>query len=260
MKLNLFSLNFLICSWLFILSPISGAQEEPRSGCLVRAEKKLVIDVNCVCLKFNSCMKFEKFKPSAAFFNEKLENGKPLFSEKEKSYFSQSYDHLNNIMELKSQGLGKSQAIKEHYILLDKNNQALRKSLIKNNPAFFAKTKKVYLKNMENKNKLNRATATSLMQILNSKSLSMNAPALPADKVQKKDVTPKYVKAQTSAPAAPRSTAAVPVAPPAKDRSEEEFILKNIDREKYEVKEDDSIFDIITKTYKRRAYKELLAP
>ena len=260
MKIKSRSIQLTLASWLCLLSSFTLAQEENRSGCLVRAEKRLVVDVNCVCLKSNSCMKFEKFKPSAAFFNEKLENGKPLFSEKEKSYFSQSYDHLNNIMELKSQGLGKSQAIKEHYILLDKNNQTLRKSLMKNNPAFFAKTKKAYLKNMENKKKLNKATATSLMHILNSKSISMDTAAIPSDKAQKKEVTPKLVKSQLSVPASPRSKAAVPVSVPAKDRSEEEFILKNVDREKYEIKEDDSLFDIITKTYKRRAYKELLAP
>lgn len=253
-------LNYIISLLASSFIIASSAFAEDPSGCIVMAKKKLAIDVECKCLKTKSCATPRKLKYSEKFFSAKDENSKNLFSEKEKKAHKESYELFNKIMELKAKGLGSSEEIKALYFRLDNVNNELAILQHQNHPAYMKATKK----RLEEKSKERKTRDARLKNrfhdLVSGKEGVASSTPVPAKVVEEKVVPVKEIKNETSVVAAPEKSVTQPTSPSGLSNEEKKVILNNVDKNKYEVSEEDSLFDIISKSYKSKAYKKLLAP
>lgn len=242
---------------------LASFSAQAASGCLVRTKTKVVIDPACKCLETKSCAKQGKLQYSKKFFDAKNADGKAIFSAQEKAAYEKSYKLLNEINELKSQGKGSSAEIKKVYFELDKVNSEISILLHKNHPDFMAKQKKRYVEKSKQRKEqsLKREKAIKDFLAKEKNSLGAQQPALkPSQPVEQK---PKSIV--TQAPEAVVAPAQVPI----KDAQaktdtlsddDKKEILRKLNKEKLEVTEEDSLFDIISKTYKGKAYQKLWEP
>ncbi len=247
---------------------VSSFSAQAASGCLVRAGKKMQLDPKCKCLETKTCATPEKLKYSKKFFEAKKPNNTPLFSEKEKVAYEKSYKLFNQIMELKAKGQGDSQEIKKLYFELDKTNSEISILLHKNHPEIMKDFKKRYEVKSKARQEQRKKTDLAIKEFLSSngkKPLAQNATnasPVPAQAVApvKAKTTPPVATGASSiapAPAANESAVAETGGLSAEDKKE---ILRKLNKEKLEVTQEDSLFEIISKTYKGKAYKKLWAP
>ena len=246
----------IFISGLILLISTSALAEQP-SGCMVYDGKKLIPDVKCLCVATNQCAKFKQIDYSPTFFNSVDVSGKAVFSEKLKKSYKDSYSLYNEVVSLKANGQGNTPEIKALYKKLDKVNQEIRTELIKTKPEFMAKKKKIYEKAMEDRKLSSDEIKKNMQDFATASGSAINSKPR-ASSVKKAAA----VEAPKKVPASAEGVVASKNAPKKEDApdTDKEFMLKSVDREKYEVNQDDSLFDIITKTYKKRAYKKLLAP
>ena len=251
-------LKLKVCVWgivsLFSIVTLAG----DLSGCLVYDGKKLITDVNCACVTSNSCAKFQKLKFDSDFFNSKDKKDKNLFPENLKNSYKASYEQYNKIIELKSQGKGNSEEIKEYYQKLDKTNGEVRQQLIKAQPLFMAKKRLEYAAFLEKKKlsadkiaeNIQNFVSGSSTQKLNLSKSTLSSPAHNSSSSMNSELGVKSSKFSVSLQEQKTS-----------DSSEEnKYILRNLKAEKYQVDDQDSLFDVISKTYFKKAYKDLLSP
>lgn len=262
-------LQFILAGGIFLYS--LSAFPEDLSGCLVSDGKKLITDATCLCSKKKECASFEKINFKSDFFNGRDEKNKALFPEKLKDSYKEADNLFNKVIELKAAGKGHSDEIKEVYLKLDKTNNSIRKQLIKAQPAFMERAKKNYLEklnarqlqaeNIENHLKSFMSGSNSKFVASNGSSSSssgeINNPAPVARAVR---AVKKAVAAQVNNSEASTLSSVDGAKKEEVSSSEKEFILKHMDNKWYEVNQDDSLFDIVSKTYKKRAYKTLLTP
>lgn len=239
---------------LTIFSQIQAA--ENLSGCLVKVKKRIVSDPACKCAVKKICAKAKTFTYSKKFFDSKDINNKALFSDKEKKAYQESYKVLNKIMELKSSGKGKSPEITKYYIQLEKINAEIDALLRKNHPKFTAATDKRQSEQAQKRKVRNEKRDKLINEFLENQ-----GKIPPVRAAAPKPAVEHTVQLQKTQPA-PASVTPVLVTQKTDGLSndDKEIILKNLKDSEYEVKEDDSLFDIISKTYKSKAYKRLLAP
>ena len=239
---------------------ITSFAVEAGTGCLVYEGKRMKIDPTCKCVEKNACAKPVKLKYDTKFFETKKPNNKPVFSAKEKAAFEKYYGLFNQIMELKSVGKGDSPEIKALYFDLDKLNSEISILLHTNQPEVMKNAKKRYTEQSK-KRALKRAeTDNAIRKFLQSKDgipLAKSVPQ-PAVKELKSQVAEKK---PVSSPAPVAVVGQNPVASGERfSDDEKKDIVKKLNNENLEIKEDDSLFDIISKTYKGKAYKKLWAP
>lgn len=228
---------------------------EPN-GCLSPGGAgKMLVDKNCECLKSNSCIKFKPktFKPN--YYDTTDNNGNRVFSNEEKVKLKESYDVFYKIMDLKASGLSDSDEIKELYIKLDKLNLDVRKSLLKNHAADYTEIKKGYQKGQEDRKKSKKKLAEKITDLINNTKTSV---ASHSDSENSKTTNTAI---HTSIGSVSAKNSFVPNTSVITENSEDKaHILKNLNPDKLNRKEDDSLFDIITKSYMRSAYPKLLTP
>lgn len=251
--------------YIALFTLLTSITAQAASGCLVRAKDKVVVDPKCKCLETKSCATQGKLNYSKKFFDAKKPNGTALFSEKEKVAYEKSYKLLNQIYELKSQGKADSPEIKKVYFELDKVNNEISILLHKNHPAFMAKQKKRYAEKSKQRKEQNAKRDKAIKEFLATKGKAPLA--------QQPTPAAKEIESIKNKPA-PLPSVATEVSPARKQEAPQESlaktdglsdddkkdILRKLNKEQLEVTEDDSLFDIISKTYKGKAYKKLWAP
>lgn len=249
--------------YIALLLFVSSFSAQAASGCLVRAGKKMQLDPKCKCLETKTCAAPEKLKYSKKFFEAKKPNNTPLFSEKEKVAYEKSYKLFNQIMELKAKGQGDSEEIKKLYFELDKTNSEISVLLHKNHPEVMKDFKKRYEVKSKARQEKRKKTDLAIKEFLASNGTKTMAKTSTEPFPTKPAAEP--AKAKTPAPEKASSVVTTPVAESsveteglsAEDKKE---ILRKLNKEKLEVTEEDSLFEIISKTYKGKAYKKLWAP
>lgn len=253
---------------IFIFSLFSfyvPAQEKPEveksRGCLVNLNKKsLGIDPACKCKESNICFKFNPVKQSEALLEITEKNGKAVYSQNFKNKSRESTNTFNQIIALKAQGKGSSSEIKELYKKLDKLNTEVRKNLLTGHGKYFDQIKSKYKKQLiqtkEREAKLKERIAKYLdnpkSQIDSIKnSLATSAP-LSTEK-QAADATAKVQNAAVSKVSENQiSKNTVTGSSYNSEILEQEKIkelTKQLGRMDLERKDEDSIFDILTKRY-----------
>ena len=248
--------------YIALFTLITSFSAQAASGCLVRAGKKMQIDPKCKCLETKTCATPEKLKYSKKFFDAKKPNNTPLFSDKEKVAYEKSYKLFNQIMELKAQGKGDSNEIKKIYFELDKVNSELSILLHKNHPEVMNNFKKRYAEKSKARKEQREKTEKAIKDFLASNGAKPIAgQASPAQPVASKQTEPLKVKepAVNAAPVVATTPESAPKTDGLSDEDKKD-ILRKLNKEELNVKEDDSLFEIISKTYKGKAYKRLWAP
>lgn len=244
----------------FVLINTAVLAEVP-SGCLIANGKKVGIDTFCKCLETKSCLTPKKFGAGKTFFETRDAKDRKLFSDKEKLAYEESFKITNTIMELNSKGLGNSEEAKKAYFQLDKVNAEISILLFKNHPDVMKKI----AKNYKEKSKIRKEERLQLekraLAFVNNKSSESTKFSLEPELAAKPEPVLKPVK--ESAPVSAKTSIGHVAAVEKTDGiSEEEksFILDNIKVKDNKVQENDSLFEIVSKTYKARAYQQLLAP
>ncbi len=241
---------------LVLLNTVTLAEDS--SGCLVRMGKKIVVDPQCKCVEKKLCVTPKKLVASKKFFDTKDANDKKIFSDQEKKAYEETYKLMNQIMELKAQGKGNSPEIKKHYFQLDKVNSELAILLHKNHPKVMAsatkrnseKSKARKERNIQREAKIKAFLENQQGVTPNSKLAAKSEPEIKKDNKPTGDVIAPAVSATV--------TPQVEVKAGELSQSEKKFILQNVKKETYDSNEDDSLFEIISKTYKKNAYPKLL--
>ena len=232
---------------------------EANTGCLVYEGKRMKIDPTCKCVETKSCAKPVKLTYDKKFFDTKKPNNKPVFSAKEKAAFEKYYSLFNQIMELKSVGKGDSPEIKSLYFDLDKLNSEISILLHANQPEVMKNAKKRYTEQSK-KRALKRAeTEKAIRKFLQSKEglpLAKSVPQPVVKELKSQVAEKKPVVSPAPVVVGQNST----VASERFSEDEKKDIVKKLNSENLEIKEDDTLFDIISKTYKGKAYKKLWAP
>lgn len=249
--------------YIALITLLTSISAQAASGCLVLAKDKVVVDPKCKCLETKSCATQGKLSYSKKFFDAKKPNGTALFSEKEKVAYEKSYKLLNQIYELKSQGKGDSPEIKKVYFELDKVNNEISILLHKNHPDFMAKQKKRYVEKSKQRKEQSAKRDKAIKEFLASQGKKPLAQQLPVAKPA--EAAKSKVVSQPAAPV-PETTQKAVAAQDVNAKvdglsdDDKKDILRKLNKEQLEVTEDDSLFDIISKTYKGKAYKKLWAP
>ncbi len=247
-----------ICLILSLTNNTFG-EDTPPQGCLVKSQKKILLDPSCKCLEKKLCATPAKIEYNEKNFSRKESNGKSTYSEQEKKMHKESYEVYNKIMALKSQGKGDSPEIKEYYFKLASLDSAILASYKKNHPLAHnliqnaqkkaqVKTSQK-LKNIQKAIRENKESPTKENPKLASIDKNINIE-------QKESPLPTEKANNTSAP----KEAQVTLSKNDNQLSNEDKknILQNLKSSEYNVKEEDSLFDIISKKYKDKAYKVLL--
>lgn len=249
--------------YIALFTLIASFSAQAASGCLVRAGKKMQIDPKCKCLETKTCAAPEKLKYSKKFFDAKKPNNTPLFSDKEKVAYEKSYKLFNQIMELKAQGKGDSNEIKKIYFELDKVNNELSVLLHKNHPEVMNNFKKRYAEKSKARKEQREKTDKAIKDFLASNGskpiAGQSSPAMPAASKQVEPLKEKE-PAVVVAPVAATIHENPPTRADGLSDDDKKEILRKLSKEELNVKEDDSLFEIISKTYKGKAYKRLWAP
>jgi hypothetical protein len=263
----------LKASVILILVSFYAGEAFSLSGCLVPSKagsSRMLIDKSCECVATNSCVKRKPQKLSPSLYDGLDVNGKKLFSQVEKTKLNESYDVFNKIMELKSQGLAKSPEIKDLYIKLDKLNYDVRKSMLANHSSDFSALKLSYREEQNNRKKRNERTLHRLGMSLKNESITTQSKKLekvsssnslkdPNVSEETKDFD--QVSGSSNQQNGERSErSAEKVSQNSAETEAKKTILLNLNPKKLERNEDDSLFDIITKSYQRSAYPILLTP
>lgn len=249
---------------LFLLFLFYGqiAFADNLSGCLSKGGAgRLIIDKSCDCVKNKTCATFKPKKLSKELYDSEGINKNKTFSSLEKNKLQESYDLFYKIMELKASGQGKSDEIKSLYIKLDKLNLDVRKSLLKNHSADYATFKKSYSKDQGDRKKRNEKMLKRIgVLIKNDSQLLANNPEKIVESPT--EVINEQAAAVENSPSANMASVPSAVSPVVASIAKEEnqFILENIKPKKLQRSNDDSLFEIITKSYQRAAYPILLAP
>ncbi len=253
-------LTFVTCLFLHW----AAIADEP-AGCLIASGKKVRIDTKCKCLDTKSCLSPKKFAAGKAFFEATDAKNKKLFSEKEKQAYTESFKLVNIIMELNSQGKGNSEEIRKHYIALDKINSEISIMLFKNHPETMKVIGKSYKEQSAlRKEKRLRMEERALLFVSNKSSTALSK--LPVGSSLTTAATTTGSGTSTNSLLKPHEKGAVMNSASMIKRvdemsdDEKSFILKNIHEKDNKIQENDSLFDIISKTYKARAYRWLLTP
>ncbi len=231
------------------------------SGCITGNIKGLKLDPNCECLKTNSCQSFKKFQVSNDFYEQTDEKGKKVFDQEMKKNLNQSHEVFSKIMNLKANGKANSKQIKALYVELDKLNAQTRINILKNNSKYFDKSIKSY-EQLLKENKSKKAERRKRF----AKELNINLVPASSEKTIAKEVTP--VSPTAPAPEVKKvERKAINQAVIASFKEEDKLKNENADNQvildelknaNLDVKEDDSLFNIITKRYMKSAYPQLL--
>lgn len=209
---------------------------------------KLIVDERCQCLQKNNCAKYSPLNLNDNLYKKSTDkNGKPIFNNDEQTKMKKSLELFNKIVELKSQGKGKSEEVKSLYVQLDKLNYDVRKSMLTLHAEVLAPSKAKYKANLEEQKKKNEKLREKIADYL--KNGSIRTPIL-VSKQPETTAPTKTLETKKAVKEARKEESTAKV--------EKEEILKNINPEKLKREEDDSLFDIVTKTYKRTAYPVLL--
>ena len=228
---------------------------EPN-GCLSPGGAgKMLVDKNCECLKSDSCINFKPKTFKSNYYDITDKNGNKVFKTEEKTKLKESYDVFYKIMDLKAKGLSDSDEIKELYIKLDKLNLDVRKSLLKNHAADYTEIKKGYQKGQEDRKKAKKILAEKISNMIkNTKKNLEKSPE--SEKIKSKEIS-----VNTTLGIVNEKAHYVPTEHNISEKSEEKAqILKSLNPEKLNRNENDSLFDIITKSYMRSGYPRLLNP
>lgn len=230
-----------------------ASAEEPRQGCLVKTKNKVLLDPECKCLEKKLCAAPVKILYKEENFSRRDPvTGHDVYSDKEKQLHKDSYETYNKIMLLKSQGLGDSAEIKEHYAKLNKLDQAILESYKKNHPV-------AHKLIMSSKEKAVKKLAKKLKVKPESVSYAPAPESTPSEKLADSKKVEKVQEVKAIEPAPVEVKAARAVAHENNlSKEDKKNIINNIKSGDYEKNEDDSLFDIISKTYKGKAYKKLL--
>ena len=263
--LNILMLVLLACFQSFNIY----AQEAP-SGCIVRNGKKINVDVNCKCLDSKTCLTPKKLEYNAGFFDSVDKSGNGVFSSKEKALFKKTYELTSQINNLKAIGKGDSSEVKDLYFDLATVNSELSVELYKNKNIDNKKIQNSYANVVKNKKNKDAKRLKNINSYLSQgkSSLSKTSDSAPVSKEQAPTENIRPVENNNSSNQiahkssfSPEDSSTTQVAK-SNDLSNEDKknILKNLHKQDLEVKEEDSLFEIITKAYKGRAYKRLLEP
>lgn len=245
----------LVCSLFNIVNGVLAA--ESTGGCLVRTQEKTLFDPTCKCLEKKLCASPTKIKYKEESFARKNSKGMSIYPEKEKKLHKDSYEVYNKIIELKSQGKGDSQEAKGYYLKLTKLNSAILESYKKNHPH----AEKVIQNSQEKaRKKISQKLKQREKTILDEMKKSVGYDIASTDLKEKVE----NIQHQLNHEVIPKKN----INPALVSQSETDnrrlssedrkIILKSLKPSDYNKDQDDSIFDIISKTYKSRAYKELL--
>lgn len=248
--------NKILIIWPIAFMASAYGADAP-SGCLVKTKNKVLFDPQCKCLEKKLCASPTKIVYKDSNFSQKNVDGKFLYSDKEKKIHKDSYESYNKIMELKSQGKGDSEEIKEHYMKLAKLNAEVFESYKKNHPDTH---KLIVNANERAKKRISEKQAKRMkgMPTIDTNSLAEASPT----KIEegKKIVVPTAQVVRSEASSSPASVSNPVIGREQLSNEDKKHILKNIKYSDKERNNEDSIFDIISKKYVNRAYKDLLAP
>lgn len=236
---------------------------ENLSGCLSKGGAgRLLIDKSCECVKSKTCATFKPKKSSKDLYDSEGVNKNKIFSSLEKTKLQESHDVFYKIMELKASGQGKSDEIKSLYIKLDKLNLDVRKSLLKNHSSDYANFKKSYSKDQGDRKKRNEKMLKKIGELIKNDSQIMANNTEKISEPTSEGLVEKTVAVDPSPTfkSALQATSMPSVIPTVVAKEENQFILENIKPKKLQRSNDDSLFEIITKSYQRAAYPILLAP
>ncbi|MBC7539667.1 MAG: hypothetical protein H7281_12665 [Bacteriovorax sp.] len=249
----------MLKSLIVFFTVISSGHAADESGCLVRVGNSLKIDERCACLQSQSCAKLKTFKPDEAVLTQRDSNGRDLFNNNEKLKMRESFKVYDQIIKMRLAGKANSDEIKDLYRKLDKLNKEVRTSFLKTQAKYLEKSKTAYKKNLSQIREQKIVNLKLATDSLNNKvdMATLNFP--PAEeklaKPAKKEIERK--ESQSQAKAADVSEKVIEAS---KTEAEHEAILSSLKPEKLERKDNDSLFDIITKSYMRSAYPKLLKP
>jgi hypothetical protein len=191
---------------------------------------------------------------------------KPVFSDKEKKLFKETYDLTNKLNNLKAVGKGDTKEAKALYFKLDKVNSDLSIELYKNKNnnikeitrKYAAISKKKKEKDQKRLKEIKAYLATKKVEpmIASPVKSGQSQVVVGKEKIKTEQAQPMAIKNESS------NTAPLPIAKDSSELSSEDKanILNNIKTKDLEVHENDSLFDIVSKAYKGKAYKKLLAP
>jgi hypothetical protein len=245
------------------------AQEAP-SGCIVKNGKKINVDVNCKCLESKTCLTPKKLEYNAGFFDSVDKSGNSVFSSKEKALFKKTYELTSQLNNLKSIGKGDSSEAKDLYFDLAKVNSELSIELYKNKNIDNKKIQSSYanvVKNKKNKDAKRLKNINSyLSKSQSSLSKAGDSAQAPKDLPPAGNINPveKNNGSNQTVQKSPLSSEDSSTIQTAKTNDltneDKKNILKNLHKQDLEVNEEDSLFEIITKAYKGKAYKRLLEP
>lgn len=249
---------------LSILTNLQAA--EKARGCLIRVDKKIRVDVKCECIQKKNCLKPKKFEYSTKFFDSKDVKNKPVFSEKEKKLFKETYDLTNKLNDLKAVGKGDTKEAKSLYFKLDKVNTDLSIELYKNKNNNIKEITKKYAAISKKKKEKDQKRLKEIKAYLATNKVEPIL-ASPVKSGQSQVVVGKEkIKIEQAQPVNSKQESTNVAPPPiAKDSSglsneDKANILNSIKSKDLEVHENDSLFDIVSKAYKGKAYKKLLEP
>lgn len=253
-------MKFFITICLISLGTLANAS----SGCLVNSGKKVRIDTKCKCLETKTCAVPAKLKYSKKFFETKRADNSPVFDSNEKLAYEKLYKLYNNIMELKGQGKDDTEEAKKNYFELDKLNSEISIMLHKRHPEVMSAFKKRYAEKSKKRKELRAKTDLAIKKFLKNK----DANSLPLGLSSTTPLNSKPVENSGVKESIKAVNSSVPeqVLPNGSVGSErftdydKKEIVKSLNKERQEISEDDSLFDIISKTYRGKAYKRLWAP
>ena len=239
--------NFLAIIFLLTSSANVSADD---SGCLIKVGTGLKLDEKCSCLQSKSCAKIKTFKADENFLNQADSRSRPLFNSNEKSKMRESMKVYDQIVKLRLAGKSNSDEIKSLYKSLDTLNRDLRSSFLKTQSKYLDNSKTVYKKNLK---KLKEQKLSTLKLVTDNLDKKIDAIPVknfieaknppPVEKARQEEVQQVYI-------ASPRSNHEY--------NFDNEAILKNLKPERLQREETDTLFEIITKTYMRSAYPQLL--
>lgn len=236
------------------------AQETPAvesgRGCLINMNNKsLGIDPTCNCLKRKACFKFKPIKQSDALLEVKEKNGKAVYSQNFKNKSRESAAVFSQIMTLKAQGKGSSPEIKDLYVKLDKLNTEVRKNLLATHGKYFSQIKSKYQKQLAEtkvregklKERIEKYLSNPKSQTDAIKSSLAAAPAAPAadNAVKQEAVVTKPADNQIAKSSGSNASYNSEIL----EREKAKEMNKLLDRMDLERKDEDSLFDILSKRY-----------